>query len=429
MLNSRYRGLTFAFLSAIAAAVLFSGCVAEISTPAMAAVKIVSQGEQEAAEKAVEKAENKSQQNDGTVTEVKIGGGRIVVDGDTIAASEFEKNAFEESDRRSADLQIDVDGTGVSIKRGDVVRFGQKIKVAEGEKVRGSVVSFGGDVIVRGVVTEDAVSIGGDVVVTSTGDVDGSAVSVGGSVTREPGGRIGEDEVSLGPGWFPPIGMFSPHLIRMNGPSFFGGMGAFIAKLFWLGLVIAIGMGTVLLFPKQLAVVEERITAMPGKSGLMGFLAQILTVPVLIFVIIMLCITIVGIPLLIFVIPLFIFGIIAAVVFGYIGMANIIAKLVESRAELNMGGPYVRVALGILILMVVGLISNVLGIGSGPLHALAVLFGVISWMIFYIVSTIGFGAVIMSRFGSRSLDANSAGSLPAKTASSTSTEPPVSPSS
>jgi phage baseplate assembly protein gpV len=399
MLNSRYRGSTLTFLLAIMAAVLFSGCVAEIPPSAMAAVKIVPQVAQETAEKTVEKAVKKAQSTDGTVAEVEIGGGRIVVDGDTIAASEFDENAVVELEAGSTDLRVDVNGTGVSIKRGDVVRFGEKIKVAEGEKVRGSVVAFGGDVIVRGVVTEDAVSIGGDVIVTSSGDVDGSAVSVGGSVTREPGGRIGEDEVSLGPGWFPPIGMFSPHIIRMNGPSFFGGMGTFIAKLFW------------------------------GKSGLMGFLAQILTVPVLVFVIILLCITIVGIPLLIFVIPLFIFGIIAAVFFGYIGMASIIAKVVESKADLNMGGPYVRIALGVLILMVVGLMSNVLGIGSGPLHALAVLFGVISWMIFYVVSTIGFGAVVMSRFGSRGIEANSVGSLPAKTAPGTGTEPPVSPAS
>jgi len=407
MLNPVYRGSILTVLTVLLVPVVFPGCMTDVP-PAMAAAKVVTQVVQEAAEQAVEKAVKKAQSDAGVVAEVTIGGGRIVVDGDTIAAGEFTERKIEDIEDESEDNGIELNGIGVSIKRGDVVRFGEKIKVNEGEKVRGSVVSFGGDVIVRGIVTEDAVSIGGDVYVTSTGNVDGSAVSVGGTVTKEPGGRIGEDEVSLGPNWFPPIGMISPGVFRFGCPTIFGGMGNFIAKLFWLGLVIAVGMGTVLLFPRQLDVVEERIKTMPGKSGLMGILAQILTIPVLIFIIILLCITIVGIPLLIFVVPLFIFGMIAAVFFGYIGMASIIAKTVESRAKLKMGGPYVRIALGILILMAAGLISNVLGIGSGPLHAIAVLFGVFSWMIFYVVSTIGLGAVVMSRFGSRRIGDNAA---------------------
>jgi hypothetical protein len=389
MPSSEYRKLFLPVLLVFLLPALFLGCRIEVSN---------AQTDEEVAGQIAEETETESQQ----VTEIRIGSGRIVVDGDTLSAAEFDirLDDFEELD----EVEKELEGIGVSIKRGDVVRFGEKIKVKEGEKVRGSVVSFGGDVVVRGMITEDAISIGGDIFISSTGDVHGSAVSIGGTVHREPGGRIGEDEVSLGPGWIPLIGILGPHS-DFHGvyrpPFLFTGLGGFIVKMFLLGLMIAVGMGVVLLFPKQLDIIEERIRTAPGKSGLAGFLGEILIFPLLIFAIILLCITVVGIPLIIFVVPLYIFAIIAAFFFGYIGMASITAKIVEGRANLNMGSPYARVALGIIILSLAWMMASFFGFVGGPIRFLAVLFNMLAWMIFYLASTIGFGAVVMTRFGSR----------------------------
>lgn len=403
MLNSRYR---FCFIPAFLIFLALTGGVG-------CRLEIVQAQEEERIAEPPEAAEAPAP------VEVNIRSGKIIVDGDTLACGEPQETVI-------TIVNHDEDEeTAISIKRGDVVRFGEKIKVKEGEKIRGSVVSIGGDIVVRGIVEEDAVSIGGDVYVASTGDVNGSAVSIGGSVTREPGGRIGEDEVSLGPGWFPAFWIFKApgfHEPHFRPPFFFGGLGHFLIKIFWLAMVVLIGMGIVLLFPKQLDIVEQRVRTSPGKAGLIGFLAEILIVPLLVLVIVLLCITIIGIPLLIFVIPLFCFAVIAAFFLGYIGMANVTAKLVEARAGLDMGSPYVRVALGVLILMLAGLIARVLRLGGGTLGFIATLFAMISWMIFYLACTIGLGAVVMTRFGTVMSGAGAQQTLPGKEVKDAGTE-------
>jgi hypothetical protein len=353
----------------------------------------------------------------GGIVDVEIGGGKIVIDGDTLSNEEVPAGSIEITTRVEKE-----EGGDIGFKKGDVVRFGEKIKVGEGEKVRGSVVSFGADVVVRGIVTEDAVSFGGDVYVTSTGDVYGDAVAVGGQVIREEGGSIGGDEVSLGPGIFPHgiiagvvQGPFRPHFM-------FSGWAKFLFWLFWLGLVIVIGLGTVLLFPRQLAAVRERVREAPVKMGFVGLLAEILILPILVLVTVILAITIIGIPLLVLVIPLFVLGVVAAFFFGYISVADVTARLVEARANLNMESPYVRVALGVLLLMIAGLIATVLGAGPAPLRFIGAFFALLSWMIFYLACTIGFGAVVASRFGSGSSRANPR--PPAATPSPRETPPP-----
>ncbi len=330
------------------------------------------------------------------IVEVEIEGGRIIIDGDTLSDLDVPEGSL----RIITRVEREEGETGVGFKKGDVVRFGEKIKVGEGEKVRGTVVSFGEDVVVRGIVTEDAVSFGSDVYVTATGDVYGDAVAIGGEVIREEGGRIGGDEVSLGPGFFPAgiiTGIFQG---PFRPPFVISGWMKFLFSLFWLGLVIVIGLGVVLLFPKQLTVVRERVREAPVKMGFAGLLAEILIVPVLVLVTVILAITIIGIPLLVLVIPLFILGVVAAFFFGYIGVADVTARLVEARADLNMDSPYIRVALGVLLLMIAGLIATVLGAGPAPLQFIGAFFGLLSWMIFYLACTIGFGAVVATRFGS-----------------------------
>jgi len=416
MLNSGYRRLLLPLSLAFVIPILYLGCQIDVG---------YARTEDEQTRDEQPDAQNESDK----VVEVRIGGGKIIVDGDTLSDKEFDRRIVGDVEiisEDTGDVDEELEGIGVSRKSGDVVRFGEKIKVKEGEKVRGSVVSIGGDVVVRGVVTEDAVAIGGDVYITSTGDVQGSAVAVGGTVRREPGGRIGQDEVSLGPGWFPPMVFLKPNIMHganFRSPFMLGAFGKTIMKVFWLGLVIMIGMGIVLLFPKQLKNVEDRIRTAPGKSGLVGFVTQILLVPLLVFAIVLLCITIVGIPLIIFVVPLYVFAVIAAFFFGYIGIASIVAKLVESRAGLDMESPYARVALGVLILMITGLVATVLGFGGGPLHFIAIMLGLVSWMILYLAATIGLGAVVMTRFGSRSHGPPTLTGTPVKPDSPTGTTP------
>jgi len=77
------------------------------------------------------------------------------------------------------------------------VRYSGPLVVAIGERLE-KAVAFGGPVDVAGAVLGDAVSVGSDVVVRSTGVVEGNAVAVGGNVVVEPGGQVEGDRVAIG---------------------------------------------------------------------------------------------------------------------------------------------------------------------------------------------------------------------------------------
>jgi hypothetical protein len=84
------------------------------------------------------------------------------------------------------------------------VRFSGPLVVEIGQRLE-KAVSFGGPVDVHGDVLGDAVSVGSDIVVRSTGVIEGNAVAVGGNVVIEPGGHVAGDRVALGE----PIGVTS----------------------------------------------------------------------------------------------------------------------------------------------------------------------------------------------------------------------------
>jgi hypothetical protein len=77
------------------------------------------------------------------------------------------------------------------------VRYAGTLLVPSGERLP-KAVAFGGPVDVEGAVSGDAVSVGSDVVVRSTGIVEGNAVAVGGNVVVEPGGQVEGDRVAIG---------------------------------------------------------------------------------------------------------------------------------------------------------------------------------------------------------------------------------------
>ena len=78
----------------------------------------------------------------------------------------------------------------------DETRIGEHLTVPEGVEVTNAI-SIGGDVVVSGTVLNDAVSVGGDLVVRSTGRIERYAVSVGGRIVLEPGGSIEGERIEV----------------------------------------------------------------------------------------------------------------------------------------------------------------------------------------------------------------------------------------
>lgn len=269
--------------------------------------------------------------------------------------------------------------------------FGGDVRVAAGETVQ-EIVTMGGDAFVEGAVQRDVVTMGGDVrvgsggvvhgdVVTMGGDLEvdeggavwGEAVTMGGEVTYAEGAQIGAGASSGRRRWRDRDGSRGWQLWRgQSGASevstFLGDMLGSAAKhalLFLLGLVL------MAVFPERVGALRRMIRRSPVRSvavGVLGFVgATVLTV--------VLAITIIGIPGAIVVALL-------AFLAVYVGLAAV---------SLVLGGalpidrlrdrPVLQLGAGILILYVISLLPAV------------------GWLATVIASTIGFGAVLLTRFG------------------------------
>lgn len=308
-----------------------------------------------------------------------------------------------------------------TVRRDAQVSFGSSVIVAEDEIGR-AVVSIGGSVRVDGEVLEDAVAIGGPVRVNGT--VSGTAVSVGNSVYLGPEAKVGDvvavggrvhrepgaevygqvNEVAIGRsiqvGWWPfdvasgrayDIDDFRYNPFEMVFETFWGVLCILILLLF--------ASGFVLLARKPLERVERKVRNEPFQAGLAGFLAQILCGPFFLLVILILVISIIGIPLLILV-PIAVLALLVAAFMGYTAVAYRLGQWLRERFGWDFAAsPYLALAVGVIVLQVWSLISDLLDHGHGPLWFFAIMLGIFGFMVQYLAWTVGFGAVLLTRFG------------------------------
>ncbi len=328
-----------------------------------------------------------------------------IVDGDT-----FDLEDLEEDLRQVGELDItivgldDLDEEGlVTSKRNEIVKFGGDIRVEEYEKIAGSVVVFGGTATIAGAVTEDVVVVGGDLVIEETADIRGSAVCFGGEIIKEQGAKIGDQEVSLGS--FPCAITVGPFIGHHGFGDFLEWGVGFFAGIVLLGLLLLLGAGAIFFFPNAFNKVSEGVGENLLKSGLVGLLGEILVVPVLVVVSLVLAVSIIGIPLLFLVIPLAVLGIVSAIFMGYIGTGMFVGGKIGERASWTLSSPYRVMLVGVIALLAFDILAAFVGITSGALWPVQVAFGIVGGIITFLAVTVGFGAVILTRFGTRSIAA------------------------
>ena len=279
----------------------------------------------------------------------------------------------------------------------DIVKFGRDVVVAEDEKIDGDVVAVGGSIEIKGTVTGDVVSIGGDVDVFPTGVVEGDAVSIGGDVIKRGDAVVEGEKVSValfrGPQFrFPPMSthfrfpfMFTP--FHPPGWSLF-------LRIIRIAFILFLGIVVISVFPKHVEKVKEKTKQEFLKSGLVGLAAQILAIPIFILLII----TIIGIPVALLVEPLFI---LAALILGFTGACLFIGEKLKEHTSLKPDTKIIILVIGILAVEVVPLAARVMrffGDIFSPLGWILTFFGA---LIIYVVITVGFGASILTRLGTR----------------------------
>jgi hypothetical protein len=286
----------------------------------------------------------------------------------------------------------------------DVVARGQSLDIREGQSVDNAVV-YGGDMVVKGHVEKDAVVFGGNLDVY--GSVDGDVRAFGGNVTLHPGARVEGEASAIGGEVYRDEGAHVEGDIESMAGASLGNMmlgevkdslqkefnrskeadedrsedaeeekdpgSAFPAFLLKFAALFGLGFLGQLLFPTRMKELAAEIKAQPVNSGLTGLLGTVALIPISVI----LAITLVGIPVLVLmwlVIPL-------AAALGLAAVASEIGTRVPVLRGRKTQAAVL--ALGLLLL---------LGVGAIP---------VLGWLVTAMAVLVAFGAVIRTRFGSR----------------------------
>jgi cytoskeletal protein CcmA (bactofilin family) len=303
----------------------------------------------------------------------------------------------------------------------DLVLIGKSC-VMEG-KVNGDVVIINGDLDLYGNVNGDAVVLNGKATLYRGTNVNGDLVIVGGKLEREEGAKVNGEVVITSVGPFrnlfkliPPVAQFSTEEgevkiekrdrtkpLRLIGPK-----GPFInprgrmrigpGPSSWMSFVQGIALSIVIMlftaiFPSGSETMTLYLEKKPGRSFFVGFLAQILFIPAILFLVL----SILGIPL----IPFFILAYPIALLIALVPSSLFTGKRITRGSSFFQKRGYLLSFIGLFILFVLLLISQLLQIGGSVLNSIGSAISLLTLFIFYLYFTFGLGSLILSRVGTK----------------------------
>lgn len=269
--------------------------------------------------------------------------------------------------------------------------------VAAGTTVPGDIAAWHGDLEVKGTVTGNAVAIDGNVIVRQGGVVHGSALAVGGQVHAE-GGTVNGEMRSLSALTVGPIAANAPPTRAERAKR------SVSLAVGWYLVLAIIGVAVLLFARRNLETVAEAIRDDFSRSFFYGLLGQVALMPALVIGIVALAITIVGILLIPFAIVAFVLAVAGALALGFLAMS-----LVSGDAIMRWRGAVGNDWAPALQLLLIGLsVYFVLWALGGLLEWAGWLGGLVrlvAFVITWVAVTVGFGATVLSRGGTRSVGA------------------------
>ena len=283
------------------------------------------------------------------------------------------------------------------VRRGDRIRFGGNVRVDEDEVVTGDVVAIGGSARIDGEVRGEVVAVGGNVELGPRAVVSGDLAVVGGTLQRAEGARVQGQLHEIGIGEVDFGGLAPWRDWRPGSMPGFTRTLALMSTLGRVAILCVLGALVILLGRQYVEQTSLRAAAEPLKAGAIGFLAQLLFLPVLIVTIIILIVTIIGIPLLLL-IPFALLALCLVALLGFTSMAYRIGQYVSERFGWGLSGPYAATILGVLVVVSPLLLARLLSLIGGPIVPITFGLFVIAFIVEYVVWTIGFGAVALARF-------------------------------
>ena len=281
-------------------------------------------------------------------------------------------------------------------------RLGGDVTVKAGEAVGSDVVVVLGSAHVEGRVDGDVVAVGGSVYLGPKSDVQGSVTSVGGQVARADGARVsGEiNEVRVSAPAFGPVVRIGSWREWTWFTNPFGATADLVGTLVRMSLVGLFAALLVAMVPGPVRRVADRASAEPWRAGLVGLAAQLLFVPLLVLTVVVLAVSIIGIPLLLLV-PFGLVALLVGLVLGFAGAGCAVGELVGRRSSSSAQTLLVSLVVGLALIWGLTVIARIAGLTGLPVGMLVGILLFAGFLIEYLALTVGFGAVILSRFGRR----------------------------
>lgn len=267
-----------------------------------------------------------------------------------------------------------------------LVIFGGSVHLLEDSKIQGDVIVFGGNADINGEITGDLVVFGGSVTLLDEAVIRQDLVSFGSAINRSDGAIVDGQVIVDVP--FPEINISPVRIDRQiftNFDPFSGngynryGLASVVSYFFNTFAFTALAILIVLFLPKQIEKTADTTADQPVAAGGLGCLTMLL-VPIaavlMLFTVILIPVSIVG---------LFLLGI--GLVFGWATVGLVIGRRLAEALDREWT-PIVEAGVGTLV---VSLVSG--GIGFIPP------LGALIWIA---ISSVGLGAVVISRFGTQS---------------------------
>jgi hypothetical protein len=299
-------------------------------------------------------------------------------------------------ERHTSGSRVNVGGS-VHVRKGEVadevVAIGGAADV-EGD-VKKDVTAVGGPVRIEGKVGGEVAAIGGSVYLGRHAVVEGDVTSVGGTIEREPGAEIHGTTSEVGM-----LPFLRHHRGFRYGPTwgFWSGVPEVIGSLINLVLTGLLVCLVLLVARRPLERVDRQLVAQPWQAAAVGLAGSIFFWPLLLVVTVLLAITIVGCVLFLLY-PFLLLYVALLCLLGYATACYRVGRWLEGRFSRSFGEPYATALAGMLALQGWVLLGNLFDLMPWPFGIFAFLcwtFGVLATMSALIV---GFGAVILARFG------------------------------
>jgi len=272
----------------------------------------------------------------------------------------------------------------------DSVTIGPRT-IPAGSTIHGTVVASG-PVVVAGRVDGSVVSLAGDVTVPRGGVVTGDAVAVGGRVIAD-GEVDGEMRgMSSLPTQITPVAAAADE--RSGLQRTYDGM-RLVAGTFGVLLIIAVG---VLLFAgPNLDEVVATLERSFGRAFWVGLLGQLLILPVLVVLVVVLAVSLIGILLIPFALVAYAIAVAGLVTLGFLAIARLVGGAVwhSSRDTTDRSRALAALAMGLTIFFALWMIAAALA--WAPLAATVVRAAALAAT--WAAMTLGLGSAILSRAG------------------------------